>query len=282
MPLATGDFPRGRFRHAAADARRRFHANYPGVGAMSAAGRPPILGRPGAPDPAARPASAVGRLLMRVGDRLNPILVKETRQALKSRQFTITFGLLLIAVWVWTILGVALIGPPLWYGAEGRAMFFGYYLILALPLLVIVPFGALRRWPASTKSTPTTCSRSPRLGPRQIVGGKLGSSDPANDDLPVGHLALPRLHLHAPRHRRAHDRRHPLLDVAGFAGACGGRAAGRHAQHREALAGGAVGAGRAGPVLRVPLRVASLPAVPLVHGTCPLPNPRSGRSLRPC
>ena len=41
-------------------------------------------------------------------------------------------------------------------------MFYGYYLVLALPLLIIVPFGALHRWPASAKSTPTTCSRSPR------------------------------------------------------------------------------------------------------------------------
>ena len=60
--------------------------------------------------------------------------MKETRQALKSKQFTITFGLLLIAVWAWTILGVACIGPALWYGAEGRKMFYGYYLVLALPL----------------------------------------------------------------------------------------------------------------------------------------------------
>ena len=70
-------------------------------------------GRPGGAGSRHAPASAIGRLLRLVGDRLNPILVKETRQALKSKQFTITFGLLLIAVWAWTILGVAFIGPGL-------------------------------------------------------------------------------------------------------------------------------------------------------------------------
>ena len=38
-------------------------------------------------------------------DRFNPILVKETRQALKSRQFVITFSLLLFAALSWTIVG---------------------------------------------------------------------------------------------------------------------------------------------------------------------------------
>ena len=39
------------------------------------------------------------------GDWCNPILVKETRQALKSRQFVITFSLLLLAALSWTIVG---------------------------------------------------------------------------------------------------------------------------------------------------------------------------------
>ena len=35
--------------------------------------------------------------LERLGDRFNPIVVKEVRQALKSRQFVVTFLLLLLA-----------------------------------------------------------------------------------------------------------------------------------------------------------------------------------------
>ena len=40
-----------------------------------------------------------------VTDRLNPILVKETRQALKSRQFIITFMLLLTVAWLISVFG---------------------------------------------------------------------------------------------------------------------------------------------------------------------------------
>ena len=41
-----------------------------------------------------------------LGDRFNPIVVKEVRQALKSRQFVGTFLLLLLAAWAGSIFGV--------------------------------------------------------------------------------------------------------------------------------------------------------------------------------
>src|SRR5262245_9409793 len=44
---------------------------------------------------------------------LSPILVKEARQALKSKQFIITFSLLLICGWAWSFLGVAIMGPDI-------------------------------------------------------------------------------------------------------------------------------------------------------------------------
>jgi hypothetical protein len=109
-------------------------------------------------------------------DRLNPILVKETRQALKSRQFTITFGLLLICGWVWSILGVTLAGRDIWYGAPGADMFYGYFVILAFPLLVIVPFGAFRSLAGEQEDRTYELMSITTLGPRQIVAGKLGSA----------------------------------------------------------------------------------------------------------
>ena len=57
-----GRLPRRRLRHAAADARRRLHANHPGGGAMSQQTEP-ILATLVEPVPAVRPASAIGRLL---------------------------------------------------------------------------------------------------------------------------------------------------------------------------------------------------------------------------
>ncbi len=118
----------------------------------------------------------IDRAMVWLSDRLNPILVKETRQALKSKQFLITFTLLLICGWAWSLIGVAMIGPDVWRGAYGPTMFFGYYLILAVPLLVIVPFSAFRSLSEEQEDRTYELMSVTTLGPRQIVRGKLGST----------------------------------------------------------------------------------------------------------
>jgi hypothetical protein len=114
--------------------------------------------------------------LVRIGDCLNPILVKETRQAIKSRQFTVTFVLVLLACWVVTIGGVAMIGPGIFYSASGPEMFFGYYCILAFPLAVIVPYSAYRSLAAEREDNTYELLSISNLTPRQIITGKLASS----------------------------------------------------------------------------------------------------------
>ena len=57
--------------------------------------------------------------LERLGDRFNPIVVKEVRQALKSRQFVVTFLLLLLAAWAGSIFGVSYLGESIDYGSSG-------------------------------------------------------------------------------------------------------------------------------------------------------------------
>jgi len=114
------------------------------------------------------------RLLVALGDRLNPILVKETRQALKSRQFVLT--LLLSFAWGWSLLGVAMIGQEIFYGSHGPTMFVGYYLILAFPLLVVVPYSAFRSLAAEQEERTYEMLSITALGPRQIVWGKFGSA----------------------------------------------------------------------------------------------------------
>lgn len=118
----------------------------------------------------------VERALVWLGDRLNPILVKETRQALKSRQFVVTFTLVLLLAWVWSIFGVSLIGPSIFYAARGFDMFLGYYVILAIPLLVVVPFGAFRSLASEREDGTYELLSITTLSPRQIVSGKLGSA----------------------------------------------------------------------------------------------------------
>jgi hypothetical protein len=118
----------------------------------------------------------VEEVLMRASDWFNPILVKETRQALKSLQFTTTFALLLVACWVVTISVVAYIGPSIFYAAAGGTMLWWYYAILAFPLAVVVPFAAFRSLAAEREDNTYDLVSITTLKPWQIISGKLGSS----------------------------------------------------------------------------------------------------------
>lgn len=115
-------------------------------------------------------------LVERWGERLNPILVKESRQALKSKQFSITFALVLAFGWIWSMLGVALIGPDIYRGNFGGTMFVGYFIVLAFPLLVIVPFTAFRSLASEREDGTFELLSVSTLRPRQVIGGKLGTS----------------------------------------------------------------------------------------------------------
>lgn len=123
-----------------------------------------------------RSAWHIAKAATRFGDRINPILVKETRQALKSRQFSVSFGLVLLSCWLWSIGGTTMIGPSIYYRASGSELFFGYFLILAFPLAVIVPFVAYRSLSAEGEENTYELLSITTLSPRQIVAGKLGSA----------------------------------------------------------------------------------------------------------
>jgi ABC-type transport system involved in multi-copper enzyme maturation permease subunit len=114
--------------------------------------------------------------LSRWGDYLNPILVKETRQALKSRQFVFTFALLLLLTWFATIGLVAYVGPGISYSAAGIFLLTWYCWLLAFPLAVIVPFGSFRSLAAEREENTYDLLRVSTLTPRQIVNGKLASA----------------------------------------------------------------------------------------------------------
>ncbi len=118
----------------------------------------------------------VDRRLSAWGDYLNPILVKETRQALKSRQFTFTFLLVLLVSWVITITMVAYLGPGIAYAAAGGRFLLFYCYLLCFPLAVIVPFSAFRSLAAEREENTYDLLRVSTLTPRQVVNGKLGST----------------------------------------------------------------------------------------------------------
>lgn len=111
-----------------------------------------------------------------VTDRLNPILVKETRQALKSRQFIITFMLLLTVAWLISVFGIVLNGPAIEYGAAGRMFFAWYAGVLGFATLFVVPFGAFRSMLNERDYNTYELLSISTLSPRQIVTGKLLSA----------------------------------------------------------------------------------------------------------
>jgi hypothetical protein len=135
-----------------------------------------VVDQPRAASPAPSRLARFEVRLERAGEWLNPILVKECRQAMKSRQFIATFSLLLICGWLWSIVGIAIIGPDAYYGFTGGEMFFGYYFVLAFPLFVIVPYGAFRSLAGECEDRTFELVSITTLHPRQIVAGKLGSA----------------------------------------------------------------------------------------------------------
>lgn len=114
--------------------------------------------------------------LENIGEYLNPILVKETRQALKSRQFAVTFALVLLTSWIWSLLAIYFRYPGILYSPDGPFLMIGYLDILLFPLIVIIPFSAFRSLASEREDGTFELLSISTLSPRQIIIGKLVSS----------------------------------------------------------------------------------------------------------
>ena len=115
-------------------------------------------------------------LAERFGDAVNPILVKEMRQALKSRQFLVTFSALLLAALGWTVGGSMSLMPQIYTTPSAPRMIIGYYIVLAIPLLLVVPLAAYRSLEAEIDDGTLELLSITSLSPWQIVLGKLASA----------------------------------------------------------------------------------------------------------
>ena len=108
----------------------------------------------------------------RVSDWCNPILVKEVRQALKSRAFVTTFLLLLLGSWLISAFGLLAAGSNVEYGSVGQAFFTFYFGVLCVALGVVVPFGAFRSLLNERDDNTYELLSITTLSPGQIVRGK--------------------------------------------------------------------------------------------------------------
>ncbi|MBA3484431.1 MAG: hypothetical protein H0T51_21730, partial [Pirellulales bacterium] len=120
--------------------------------------------------------SAMENRLLALAEYANPILVKEARQALKSRQFVVTFLIVLIACWIVSFVVVAQIGPQIYYAAAGPTLLIWYFGILCVPLALIVPFSAFRSLAAEQEENTYDLLSITTLSSRQIISGKLASA----------------------------------------------------------------------------------------------------------
>lgn len=118
-------------------------------------------------------AERTSQLIEAGGDICNPILVKETRQALKSRQFVATFMLLLAASWLVSTFFMLWASDAMEFGAVAMQLFYLYYVVLAFAVFVVVPFGAYRSLLNENDLNTFDLLSITTLSPRQIVGGKL-------------------------------------------------------------------------------------------------------------
>ena len=120
--------------------------------------------------------SALVTRLECLGDRFNPIVVKEVRQALKSRQFVGTFLLLLLAAWAGSIFGVSYLGESIDYGSSAVTFYAGFLFALCAASLVIVPFSTFRSIIEERTETTLELLQITALSPVQIVRGKILSA----------------------------------------------------------------------------------------------------------
>lgn len=125
---------------------------------------------------ASRWLDRLDRWCERMGDTINPILVKETRQSLKSRQFVVTFSMILFAALAWTIAGSLSMMPQIYTSPSAPRMMIGYYAVLALPMLLVVPLAAYRSLESEIDDGTLELLSITTLSPWQIVMGKLGSA----------------------------------------------------------------------------------------------------------
>jgi hypothetical protein len=111
-----------------------------------------------------------------LSERANPFVVKEARQSFNSRQFVLSFSILLIAVFTWTWMAVLTQLPQVYYLPGGQLMLSGLKVILAVPLLLIIPFSAFRSMLMETEEQTFELVSISSISAQQIVNGKMLSA----------------------------------------------------------------------------------------------------------
>jgi hypothetical protein len=110
----------------------------------------------------------------RWGDRLNPLVVKEVRQGLRTRVFWVCFGLLLLACVVLSIIAYVETREAS-HARHGRGFFFAFFVCLGLVHFFVIPYNAYRSLAREREDETWVLLVLTGLGPRRILRGKVAS-----------------------------------------------------------------------------------------------------------
>ncbi|ADO74997.1 ABC transporter permease [Stigmatella aurantiaca] len=114
------------------------------------------------------------RLGERLGERLNPLVVKEVRQGLRTRLFWVCFGLMLLACLLVSLLAYADMSGGS-YRPKGQTYFFTFFVFLGLVHFFIIPYSAYRSLAREREDETWVLLTLTGLGPRRILRGKVAS-----------------------------------------------------------------------------------------------------------
>jgi ABC-type transport system involved in multi-copper enzyme maturation permease subunit len=121
----------------------------------------------------AAPATTWDRFSGSVSERLNPIVVKEVRQGLRTRVFWIFFGLMLLACVCISLVAWAT-ASDVGYDA-GKGFFIAFFVALGVVQFFIIPYTAYRSMAREREDDTWVLLTLTGLGPRRILRGKLSS-----------------------------------------------------------------------------------------------------------
>lgn len=112
----------------------------------------------------------------RLSDWLNPILVKESRQALSSRLFMITFMTILLLCWLISVIGSVLAGERVEFLPMAPLFFVIYVCVLFIALFIVVPYNAFWSLLSERQEATFDVLNITTLSARRIVYGKLSNA----------------------------------------------------------------------------------------------------------
>ncbi|XXF77207.1 ABC transporter permease [Myxococcaceae bacterium GXIMD 01537] len=113
-------------------------------------------------------------LLARLGERINPLVVKEVRQGLRTRVFWVCFTLMLAACLLLSLwASVRALDGVL--TANGQEFFFAYYVCLGVVHFFVIPYTAYRSLAREREDETWVLLVLTGMGPRRILRGKVAS-----------------------------------------------------------------------------------------------------------